>query len=179
MWALLISSVLVRVAVLTIWMVSGIALWFPAISLSFLIEFTHLSNCSIQSHISVLFVHVTVAFSWLILQNDSVSLNLIGVLLENLIYFSQPRSHSRFLHWFSWTCSGLPCVSFVTWIKPELCSCNNWIWGENSHGKSVWVWVLLWSHRSSSHDVLVNLFIKLIRSFARLDPLCAWSFDYL
>lgn len=84
-WLLFTSLFLVMVAVLRIWMLSGMALWLPAISISSINKFlTHLGDSSVKGDVSVLLVHVMHSRSRVILDDNSVSLHLVGILLENL-----------------------------------------------------------------------------------------------
>ena len=89
----------------------------------------HLSNCSSQSQISVLLVHIMSSASTLVTKPDSEILNFLWRLIKDL---------GNVKHFTS----GLFGLCQRLHIVPELRFCNDFITCEDLHPEYLWAWIL-------------------------------------
>lgn len=104
-----------------------------------------LTDCTIKSVGSVLFVHVYDVSASLVSEENAVVLDVVGILFKNFACgdnFALDLAH----------------LVLTLHVVPKLGSSNNWVTCEDTHSEKLRVGVLFWDGQGSANDVeLSNL----------------------
>ena len=123
-----------------------------------------LTDGTVKSVRSVLFVHVYDVSASLVSEEDAVVLDVVGILFEDL------ACGNNFT---------LNLTDFVLalHVVPEFGTSNNWVTCKDTHSEKLWVWVLFGNWQSSANDVklshlkIVSIKIGNVLSFVSLQLL--------